>query len=269
MVLSLPFSMKKSVKRTSSALLQPRRHSSNNNSIICCDPVKDDDSTSSTVLTHPTDKQRQPLQATTSETVRKSVRFCEEDNEMYDNQVMTKTQVKDLWYGPLDYRFFRSMALDASQHITATEKRNRAPYSYQRVLERAHAVCSAVIVEPTSSLPTAHHQNATHVLDATDFLHLQRWLEVATSRLGLEKWSIRSIAADKVTRRHALTEAVLGPLYQHDAHALRAECERLSRPSRLFSHTLALGLAAALEKEQAAACTEIATTAVIDDDDAA
>jgi hypothetical protein len=264
MVLSLPFSMKKSVKRTSSALLQPRRHSSScNNSIICCDPVKDDDSTSSTVLTHPTDKQRQPLQATTSETVRKSVRFCEEDNEMYDNQVMTKTQVKDLWYGPLDYRFFRSMALDASQHITATEKRNRAPYSYQRVLERAHAVCSAVIVEPTSL-------NAnSNVLDATDFVHLQRWLEVATSRLGLEKWSIRSIAADKVTRRHALTEAVLGPLYQHDAHALRAECERLSRPSRLFSHTLALGLAAALEKEQAAACTEIATTAVIDDDDAA
>jgi hypothetical protein len=260
MVLSLPFSMKKSVKRTSSALLQPRRRNS--------DPIKDDDSTSSTITAHTMDKQRLPLQATTSETValRKSVRFCEEDNEMYDNVVLTKTQVKDLWYGPLDYRFFRSMALDASQHISATEKRNRAPYSYQRVLERAHAVCSAVVVEPTS-------QNAHHVLDATDFVHLQRWLEVATSRLGLEKWSIRSIAADKVSRRHALTAAVLGrSLYQcNDDEALRAECERLSRPSRLFSHTLALGLAAALEKEQAttADCGTEILTAVVADDDAA
>lgn len=219
-----------------------------------------------------------------SETVirlRKSVRFCEEDNEMYDNVVLTKTQVKDLWYGPLDYRFFRSMALDASQHITATEKRNRAPYSYQRVLERAHAVCSsssssaAVIVEPSCCHDDEHNTTTTcahHVLDATDFVHLQRWLEVATSRLGLEKWSIRSIAADKVARRQAVTSTVLGHLYQHDdddddaQEALRAECERLSRPSRLFSHTLALGLAAALEKEQATAgCTEILTTAVADD----
>jgi hypothetical protein len=256
MVLSLPFSLKKAVKRNSMGR-----------------PVhieKDDDSTTSTSSTSSTStassdaKLRMPLSSSSDDcsSKQRSVRFADVMfNEYHANTLMTKNEVKDLWYSAMEYRFFRSVALDASQHITATEKRNRAPYSYQRVLERAYTVCSQVGVEPVSK------NGQCNVLEAADFVHLQRWLEVATSRVGLEKWSIRSIANDKVVRRQTLNAAVLqsqhksrSPLYFVDydtdeendnstAEAMRLECERLSRPSRLFSHTLAMALAAAVQKE--------------------
>lgn len=184
----------------------------------------------------------------------KQVRFALNLNKQYPNIDLLKDEVKPLWYSPSEYRMFRVSASDTAQQIVATEKRNRAPYSYQRVMERTYAVCCEAV---TSDQEQRHCQ-----LAPSDFVHLQRWLEVATTRVGLEKWSIRTIATDKSVRREAMTEAVMDAqtscldsfennMQDQDdtAEFMRATCDRLSRPSRLFSRTLAQGLAAAVAKE--------------------
>lgn len=204
------------------------------------------------------------------------------------------------WYNAADYRTFRVAALDAAQQIVATEKRNRAPFSYQRVMEHTYQACSCncdsvddMEADGDSTMMDQHKDVETAafcrcrdgdgsdchiaVLCAADALHLQRWLEVATSRLGLEKWSVRSIAADKAERRLAMYGAVAVAAAKATtarrrdsvrmvdtsdsaddddddddvaaaAECLRGTCAFLSRPSRLFSQTLAQALAAAVQK---------------------
>lgn len=269
MVLSLSFSLKKSI--------MIKRNNGVNKASAADDT--DDSSTSSAESACVTSQRLslRPCHTTTTTEQRRGVSFDERYNVEYSNATMIKEEVKELWYDAADYKFFRSVALDASQHIAATEKRNRAPYSYQRVIERTYAVCCetsssscccAMDVDDAkisiSSSEAFSSRSATtsasaNVLPAADFVHLQRWLEVATSRVGLEKWSIRSLAAEKSTRRQAVSKVVLyhsPDLFSHYdntdmdiADCIRAECERLSRPSCLFSQALAQGLAAAVAKE--------------------
>jgi len=177
---------------------------------------------------------------------KKRVRFSAA-NQSYENHTICQEDLKQIcWYNPRDYRRFRAAALEASQQIIQVEARNRAPFSYQRVLEHTYDTCTSFEVDPAKT-----------IVSASDFVHLQRWLEVASSRVGLEKWSIRKIASDKSARRRALNQVINdGQTYSNDlqqqhneAEYLRESCVRLSRPSRLFARAMAQATAAAVQKD--------------------
>ena len=322
MVLSLSFPMKlmkRNGKTADSHVTFPFNHprqrqsaaSNDDSSSLGTTATLDDDSTSFNASSSNWD------QKTSSK--HKMVTFSLSLNEEYSNGVMVKSEVRELWYQPSEYQTFRTMALDASQQIIATEKRNRAPHSYQRVMERTYAACcshsasitdmmniecdeetnhiledaeeataasSAITSESESDMSdddatTPQNLPAKHnsILSAEDFVHLQRWLEVGSSRIGLEKWSIRTISTSRSTRRDTIVETVLSlqqeNLYSQNmksfsaknaktlrsikpqefsmdedcAEFIRGTSERLSRPSCLFCVVMAQGLAAAVTKE--------------------
>jgi hypothetical protein len=241
-----------------------------------------------------------------------SVSFAMHLNEVYENDKMVKSELHELWYQPTEYQTFRAMALEASQQIIATEKRNRAPHSYQRVLERTFAACCNYVDETSTdqneddmyndndeemsytdstnsndsgsnielifqqqdeTIKSKQSVTIPSVLSVEDFVHLQRWLEVGSSRIGLEKWSIRTVSVTRSARRDAIMESIMSvqqqvqyatrfPSSKKDIHHkqkqqkwsdsaefIRGTSERLSRPSCLFCLVMAQALAAAVHKE--------------------
>jgi hypothetical protein len=317
MVISLGFPMKfvkRSGKASDSPHVFPFNHPrqrpgatpNDDSSSLGTTSTMDDDSTSFNASSSTWDQSR------SAKTI--AVTFATSPNEEYANESMVKSELKELWYQPADYQLFRTMALDASQQIIATEKRNRAPHSYQRVLERTYEACcihSASIndmmniacddeanhtvddeeITSTSSTITTDSENEMNdqeftspqnviksrhssILSADDFVHLQRWLEVGSSRIGLEKWSIRTISTSRSTRRDTIIETIMSLQQENQydqsvktlklrrnvnqqeqsrkddcAEFIRGTSERLSRPSCLFSFVMAQGLAAAVAKE--------------------
>jgi hypothetical protein len=287
MVLSLAFPMKLMKRNGKNFLQDPTR------------TFDDDFSTTSSNVTSAFDDDSSSLNASGhssstswgSVSKNKSVRFATHLNVEYTNETVALCEMKDLWYQVPDYQSFRSLAYDTAQQIIATEKRNRAPHSYQRVMERTYAACCkygnergnyfSQDVAPLNSnagldanslmqVPSDEDKESGvffHcVLPPDEFVHLQRWLEVGSSRIGLEKHSIQCISSTKSSRRDSITETILllrqqqardkinGKIRAADdenakAEFIRRTSERLSRSSCLFSLVLAQGLAAAVVKE--------------------
>jgi len=177
--------------------------------------------------------------ASSTESSAKSVRFNLNDTQFYGNQQLCKEDCIDLWYTAGEYRCFKSMTVALAREVTKTEAKNRAVFSYERVMLRAYEVCKASPSETYAS-----------PLSADDRKHLLRWAEVAPSRLGLEKWAVRPMNRDRSARRSQLYDAVLDlqdSLKDDDAleECLRRHSERISLPSRLFARCMADAQAAA------------------------
>jgi hypothetical protein len=198
----------------------------------------DDSSTSSTVLVDRTSKGEQS-------TLTKSVRFHEASNVEHANENACQEDYEDSWYSQADYRRFKATSMYMAREIAKLENRNRAPFSYHRVLLRTYEACCSV-----------HEETNASVLTSFERKHLERWTEVATSRLGLERWTVRSIQSDKLLRRNEIYRIVMelqnivtqNP--EPKADFLRQSSERISRPSRVFARTLAEAHAAAHIKQQ-------------------
>jgi hypothetical protein len=172
----------------------------------------------------------------------KSVRFNSDDNQEYENKDICKEDTEDLWYSNADYKRFKSHTHALAKEVLKSEARNRAPFSYERVMLRTYEVCSGHINEPQGSVLTSDERR-----------HMVRWAEVATSRLGLEKWAIKSLGRERAIRRVELVDIVLdfqsiGNMDGLD-ECIREHCERISRPSRLFAREVALAQAAVIEKD--------------------
>jgi hypothetical protein len=218
-------------------------------------PTDCDDASISSTLTVDRVNQTKELQRQStsyhSSKQRKNVQFDTTKNVTYDVvQVnFNSDECAQRWYNAQDYRDFKTIAQDASNQIIKIEARNRAPFSYQRVVEHAFTACLLA------------NEDVDDVLPPSEFIHLQRWLEVATSRVGLEKWSIRKLSRDKSTRRREISKTVLnlqsgmrsdgGVLHFDDdkVEFMRLSCENMSRPSRLFAKTVAVALASAIQSE--------------------
>jgi hypothetical protein len=177
----------------------------------------------------------------------KRVTFNLSLNEKRDNKVICKEDCLNLWYNSSDYKYFKQSTLSAANAIIQAESRSRTPYSYQRVLERTYQQCRNAISE------CDEFQNLSTTEDRR---HLNHWAKVAPSRVGMERWAVRSIAKSKSIRRFEIVDIVLSIQDAHakqqtDAHeVIRNSCERISRPSRLFAVALAQAHAAALLKEE-------------------
>jgi hypothetical protein len=169
--------------------------------------------------------------ATTSS--RRSVSFCLAKNETFSNDVTCREDLMELWYDSLEYKHFRSSSMYVAKEIAKAESKNNAPFSYERVMSNTYLACSKATSDQGD------------VLTAGEFKHLVRWAEVATSRLGLEKWSIRSVGNDRSFRRSLMLDMVVEAQNNHQEDFVTLECylatscATVSRPMSLFSRTLA------------------------------
>lgn len=207
---------------------------------------------------------------------KKTVTFDLDRNVQYDVPYITHEELHQRWYEARAYREFKLHAKDSAGQIVQIELRNRAPYSYQRVLESTFAACVNNTIDDESS----------EILPASDMVHVVRWVEVASSRCGLEKWALQNVSKDRSLRRRLLTNTVLSiqdqELSRMDANdsssslsslssmlvdsdneemmaaakapaanyrrnnrrtsmdeTIRIACEKISRPSRLFATIMA------------------------------
>jgi hypothetical protein len=168
----------------------------------------------------------------TTTTARRSVRFCLLKNESFSNTVMCKEDLPELWYTNSEFKHFRSFTMYVAKEITKVEARNKSPLSYEKVMTHTYLACCKATSEQGN------------VLTADEFKHLVRWAEIATSRLGLEKWSIHSLEHDRSYRRSLMLDMVLEAQNNHRdnfsmEYFVADCCTTISRPMRLFSRTLA------------------------------
>ena len=207
----------------------------NNGLQINITDLSDDASTSSTITV---DRIAKPLATSEtavvvrSKTPKKSVRFDDASNCEYENSLYCEEDTKDYWYDAEDYRHFKSSTMFMAKEIAKTEKNNQAPFSFQRVLMRTYEACCQHT-----------HETNTSVLSVDEKKRLARWAEMATTRLGLERWSCRAINRDKSYRRNEVVNAVLeaqdSVFPDCDATELiRESSERVTRTSRLFARCL-------------------------------
>jgi hypothetical protein len=204
----------------------------------------DDISLSSTITVDRDTKKE--LHSEDSSPGKKRVTFDMKHNKEYNNVNCCKEDYKDLWYTRLEYRQFKVATYYMAKEIAKSEASNKAPFSYHRIMTRTYQVCCEAVEERDTSLLSYHERR-----------HLTRWAEVATSRLGLERWSVKSIQADKSDRRKELVELVMDlqnlPLPEDESmprdEFIRQSCERLTRPSRLFARCLAEAQASAAQIE--------------------
>jgi len=227
---------------------------------------EDDSSTSSTLLV---DDQHSSSSKNTHTYSSKHVRFSTAPSQYYEHPIeYTEELIARCWYQPDDIKTFRSNTVETSKRVVAIEKRNRAPFSYQRVLERTFEACTEVTSEE------AAYDDHRSVLATSEKEHLQRWLEVANSRIGIEKLCIHKIAREKTMRRCTLNRIMRNekklqqqqqknrePVAtidasnddaqeQHDrSEHLRETCARVSRPCRVFARTMAEALAVVVREE--------------------
>jgi hypothetical protein len=195
---------------------------------------QDDASTSSTMTVERQSSTKQQEEPTTNDdATRRSVSFCMEENESFASNVMCKEDLRELWYDKTEYKYFRYSTMNVAKEVAKAEAKNKAPFSYERVMTNTYLSCCKA---------TSDEGN---VLTADEFKHLVRWAEVATCRLGLEKWSIRPVGQDRAFRRSLMMDMVLEGQSnrQHDFVSLESyfanSCATISRPMRLFSRTLA------------------------------
>jgi hypothetical protein len=207
---------------------------------------QDDTSVSSTITVEGRSSTKQEEWTTDDDattTSRRRVRFCMAKNESFSNNVMCEEDLRELWYKSSDFKHFRSFTSHVAKEITKAEARIRAPFSFERVMTHTYLAC----IKATSE--------QGNVLTADEFEHLVRWAEVASSRFGMEKWSIRSIAHDRSYRRSLIRDMVMeaqnhcqGDFVNMDLYVADS-CAAISRPMRLFSRTLAEAQAVAIRND--------------------
>lgn len=175
----------------------------------------------------------------------KSVRFDTGSNQRIENDRWSKEEAyENCWLHASDYKRLKSHTTALAREVSRAEDRNRAPYSYQRVILRTYEVCRSVVSEFDGN-----------VLGQEERKHLNRWCEYAPTRLGLEKWAVRHISKERSMRRSEMVETVLGMQESGaDAESIKRCSERISRPARLFSRCIAQANASVLESEKYAAC---------------
>jgi hypothetical protein len=212
---------------------------------------QDDASTSSTMTVERQASAKQEESNTVDMDTRRSVRFCMAKNESFSNNGMCKEDLSELWYDNTEYTHFRKSAMYTAKEIVKVEARNKAPFSYERVMSRTYLACCKATSEQGN------------VLTEDEFKHLVRWAEVATNRLGLEKWSIRSVGHDRSFRRSLIKDMAYEAQknYQDDNmmsldYYLAESCASISRPMRLYARTLAEAQAVAAHKQELSQANE-------------
>ena len=229
-------------------------------------------------------------------------------NKLYRNRSTCREECREQWYTANDYAQFKADAKLIATEIVKREKQQRAAavsasssskttFSYQGILQRVLQACRT---HPYNMSSGAYDDSDIHgdntvgvsssILTTTEQQHLQRWLDIATMRLGLEGMTIREIGRDRLHRRQHLQQVVLQaqadirrvakqqrkkqkqrqqpyracvvhvPNNRNDdlhrfsasqARHLQNVSQAVSQPSRLFAHEMARAAAAAASSSSA------------------
>lgn len=164
---------------------------------------------------------------------RRQVQFDEGQNVYHSNTVMTKDECQSLWHSRVDMKNFKQTTRAIAVEIHRSEKANTAPNSYARVVLAAYAACCRAVCDTNVS-----------PLDNKEQKNLRKWMQVAVSRTGLDRSSIREIALERHQRRqhiaHVVMEMQESLVYREDLdQVIRKASEAISRPSRLFAREIA------------------------------
>jgi len=214
----------------------------------------------------------------------KQVRFSASPHQYYENRSMCKEDLRnECWYSREELYLLRRDAIETAREIAAVERRNRAPFGYTRVLEQTFAACTTCTVQQQHPQPEEEdddeEESANKVLSPVEAEHLQQWLEIATTRLGLERLSVLKISQERQKAKRGLARLLFvgkeskrikfdnnnndggdsgddttttrstGGDDQH-AEYLRDACRQWTRPNRLFARTMAENLAVVLRRRQ-------------------
>ena len=205
--------------------------------------VKDDSSFSSTLsvrepISSAKDVHHRNMMPQQSHCNNNSVRF-DLDASQYIESNRTQSELKYLWYSLEEYDHFKRQVQFMARVITEAEGntafRQRIGYNstYTGILESTYAAC----------LPTDTILNEQGLACLTGLYSV----EIGLGRLGLERRSVRILAREKALRRAQLTAVVTQETSEHDnraigyrtadevAELLRAKCEAVSHPHRLFA----------------------------------
>ena len=224
---SLPLNRKRkmSVKKTSNAAALSKKLEEDNVSIESMQTAVTVSSTFSLPLHHNEDVVApRPTR----------VSFNEQANAYYDNEQMTQDELDGLWLSIAEMKQIKSRAIYMAKEI------------YQQDTQQA---VNAIFTYTNTILHSFHACADGSVLGRTERHHLAAYVQGHITRLGLERMCIKALATDKRSRRKLLLNAVLKVQSQTALKGqscdeqLRAACEPLSQPSRLFARELGLALA--------------------------
>lgn len=162
------------------------------------------------------------------------VTFDENRNVYHANRQMNREEVRELWSTSAEMKQCKAQTVFLAKEIIRAEKDNSAPLSYHRIVLGAYDACCRVTCE-----------NNTSPLTEVERQHLNKWMEISTSRIGMERICIREISQDKYARRAHVVDAVLDVQEnlacgaQDGDELLRQASQSVSRTSRLFARELA------------------------------
>lgn len=180
----------------------------------------------------------------------KQVQFDERRNTSYDNKHLCFEECKELlWHSSLDLKDFKSNTYAiAKDFLRSHPKGEKDSFSYQGTLSSAFDACCQCKDETEVSEsvlpPNTENLLNQHMKDLPDLL-------------GLERYLVRKITADKNMRRRMVMDAVLDiQLKSYQAsdgfrvqcmEAIREASMEVSRPSRLLATQIAQSHAASAE----------------------
>jgi hypothetical protein len=177
--------------------------------------------------------------------LKKSVTFNLAVNKSHSNKVWYKEDYRELWCKRSDYKRFRERIVIATKVIMRKEAKSRSLNSYSRIYEHLYHLCHQAVSDT---------EQFSHLSSAEDRRQLNRLAEAAP--VGLEIWAISKLKNERSLRRQKIVQVVLaiqGAQFGDKDEFIRKSCERVSRPSRIFSAVLAQAQATALLKERSRA----------------
>jgi hypothetical protein len=153
-------------------------------------------------------------------------------NKAYRNTITCREDCRDQWYTANDYAQFKSDAKLIAAEIIKREKHRAASpstspssslssstmtsFSYQGILQRTLEACrthpfntSSDSDDTDENADSVVNSSSSSILTKIEQQHLQRWLNIATMRLGLEGMTIREIGRDRLHRHKHIQKVVL------------------------------------------------------------
>ena len=195
-----------------------------NHSLSSARSVVSETSCSSTISTMAQEVKQAP-----SFSSRRSVRFCEDDNEYYTNTQMREEEIHELWFSSDELQIFKSSTACLARKVLRSNSEDTQAWvqsllnAYQDLAEASTVDDLQDILENSTDLPS-----------------------ISCNLWGLEKWILRPVVHEKMARRaymlHIIRECQENTTSSQASKnkLLRKASREVSRPSRLFAHHVAM-----------------------------
>ena len=161
------------------------------------------------------------------------------DNDTPSSDDDNEEESSSTWYSDAEMKQFKANTYALAREIYRLEHQLDNVHAYSNVIAATYNACCRGLDDDVTPLT------------ATESQQLQKWMQVGTCRLGVERLCIKAVAADRRQRRNGIVDAVM---QVQESLGYRVDCDLVvaktaaawSRPSRLFARELARACAGAL-----------------------